>query len=81
MAVMSIRVMRVRMLKTIVPMRMRMRLTDLIARFVLVLVMFVVNMPVIVLHRFVGVGMLVTLGEMKPNSYGHEGGGARQLHR
>jgi hypothetical protein len=72
-AVMRVRVMRVRMRHAIVPVAMRMSRAGrngLVVGMTVMLVMLVL-MLVAVLHSLVGVTVLVPLGEMQPDSARH----------
>jgi hypothetical protein len=71
MAMMQVRVVRVSVYERGVPVPVRVRLAGRIGDSVLVLVMFVVTMPVLVLHRFVDVFMHVPLGQMQPQTEAH----------
>ena len=63
---------RVLVLQPLVPVGMRVRLAGRVVGAVLVLMMFVVDVGVRMLHRLVHVLMLVALGEMQPNANGHQ---------
>lgn len=71
MAVMQVRVVRVPVHERGVPVRVGVRLAGRIGGSVLVLVMFVVPMPVLVLHRFMEVFVLMPLGQMQPQAETH----------
>ena len=64
MAMMPLGIVRMTMHQRRVPMPMAMWFADRIARTMLVLVMLVVTVPMFMLHRFMNVVMIVSLGEM-----------------
>ena len=70
--VMNVREVRVRVRQCLVAMGMRMRLARRVARGMSVLMMLIVNVQVLVLHRFVMMQVLVAFGEVKPYSHGHQ---------
>jgi hypothetical protein len=74
-------IVRMTMHKRRMPMPMGMRLAGWIAQDVFVLVVRVVPMPVLVLHRFVRMLMLVLLGQMHPEAESHQAAGDDKLHR
>ena len=69
---MQVRVMRMPVDEANMPMPMRMRLTRWIVRAMIVLMMLVVTMPMLMLHGFVKVLMLVPFGQMQPEPDAHE---------
>ena len=69
---MDVREVRVRVRQCLVAMGMRMRLARRVARGMSVLMMLIVNVQVLVLHRFVMMQVLVAFGEVKPYSHGHQ---------
>ena len=64
--VVDIRIVRVCVFQTVMLVRMGMRLARGIIRLMLMLMMFVVNVPVIVPYEFVNVRMFMTFGNMQP---------------
>ena len=56
-----------------VPMEMRVRLAGRILGQVLVLMVFIVHMPVLVLHRFMDMIVFMTFREMEPHPQSHQG--------
>ena len=81
MPMMRIRVMLVTMRHWLVTVRMAMRLTDINAPVMRMLMVFVVNMLVVVFHRFVRMKMLVSLRQVEPDPNAHRHSGDDQLHR
>lgn len=73
--------MRVPMRQRRMPVPVGVRLTGLHTRFVLMAVVFVVAVPMLVLHRLMGMGVLVPLGQMQPEADRHQAPGDHQLHR
>ena len=71
MAMMQVRVVRVPVHERGVPVTVRVGLAGRIGDGVLVLVMFVVTMPVLVLHWLVEVFVLMPLGQMQPQAEAH----------
>lgn len=71
MLVVDIRIMRVTVRDRFVGMRVRMRLLAIPLEIVRVLVMRVVHMAMGVGHRFVGVQVLVVLGQVQPYARAH----------
>jgi hypothetical protein len=72
MAVMQVGVMRMPMHQGWVSMPMGVRLAWGIVRTVRMMVVFVVTVPVLVLHRFVNMLMLVSLRQMQPQTKRHQ---------
>jgi hypothetical protein len=65
-SVMDIRIVRMYVFKTIMLMRVGMRLTGRIACLMLMLMVFVMNVPVIVPHELVNVRMFMSFGKVQP---------------
>ena len=63
-AMMQIGIVRMAMHQGGMPMPMAMRFAGRIARTMLMLMMLVVTVPMFMLHRFMNVVMIVSLGEM-----------------
>jgi hypothetical protein len=78
-AVMQIGEVRMPMHQRQVPMQMRVRLARRVVRTVAMLVMLVVGVPVLVLHRFVNMLMLMSFGEMEPQAQRHQPAGQQQF--
>ena len=68
---MNVGIMRVRMLKSVMPVRMRVRFSDLIVRGVFMLMMCIVRVFVLMRHSLMNVKVLVTFSQMQPHSNGH----------
>ena len=83
MAVVQIGVMRVLVHERHMPMAMRVRLPRGLARFMRMLVMFVMRVAVLVLERLVMMLVLMRLGEMQiePDRYQHAGDDELHRHR
>ena len=64
MAMMKIRIMRVRMYKFLMPMEVRVRFARRVSRIMSMLMMFIMLMQVFVDQRFVLVQMAMAFGEM-----------------
>jgi len=71
MPMMNVGIMRVRMLKSVMPVRMRVRFSDLIVRSVFMLMMCIVRVFVLMRHSLMNVKVLVTFSQMQPHSNGH----------
>ena len=78
MAMVNIRIVRVRVDERLMPMTMAVRLARRIIRRVFVLMMLVVHVSMCMLHLLVNVLVLVALGEMKPHARGHACGADRK---
>ena len=65
-AVVDIRIVRVCVFETVMPVGMRMRLARRVICLMLMLMMFVVNVPVIVPHEFMDVRVFMTFGNVQP---------------
>ena len=76
---MQVGVVRMAMHQGRVPMQMRVRLARWVFRTVAMLVMRVVSVPVLVLHRFVNVLMLMSFGQMEPQAQRHQPTGQQQF--
>jgi len=74
-------IMRMAVHKRRVPMPMCVRLAGWIAQDMFMLMVRIVPMPVLVLHRFVCMLMLVLLGQMHPETESHQAAGDDKLHR
>lgn len=74
MAVVYVRKVRVLMDHHLMPVRVFVRLVSRPHECVLVPMMFIVNIAVTVLHRFMRVFIFVVLGEVQPRAPSHEGG-------
>jgi hypothetical protein len=70
MAMMNVGIMWVRMLKPVMPVRMRVRFSDWIVRGVFMLMMCIVRMFVLMRHWFMNVEVLVTFSHVQPHSNG-----------
>lgn len=81
MAVMRVRKVGMGVLHRVVPVRVAVRGTRRNVRRVGVAVVFVVHMGMVVLHRFVLMGMLMALAQMQPESACHQGAGSQQTGR
>ena len=68
---MNVGIMRVRMLKPVMPVRMGVRISDWIVSGVFMLMMCIVRMFVLMRHRLMDVEVLVTFSQMQPHSNGH----------
>ena len=79
-AMVDIREVRVRMNQHLVPMWMPMRLVTVPLEIVLVSMMRVVHMRMIVFVDVVPVFMLVTFGDMEPDTHTHQHCGDAELH-
>ena len=79
--VVQVRVVRVRVCKMLVTMPVGVRLARRVIRSVCVLVVLVVGVQMFVLHRFVMVLVLVTLGQVEPDAKAHEHGGDSEANR
>jgi hypothetical protein len=71
MPMVNVRVVRVSVLQSFMAMGMRMRFTGRIARLMLVLVMFIMNVAVFVLNRLMDMSVFMTFGEVQPETGGH----------
>ena len=74
---MEVRIVRMPVPEPVMPMPVRMRLGRRL--FVDVLMMLVVDMPVFVLDRLVGMVVLVAFGQMQPEAERHKRPGEDQL--
>jgi hypothetical protein len=74
MPVMNVRIMGMSVDHTLVPMRVRMRLSRWVPRRVLVSVVFIVDVRVSVLERLMFMPMLVPLTKVEPESQRHQSG-------
>lgn len=70
---MNIRVVRVRVLHPLMTMRVGVRLARGVVRPVGMLMVFIMDVPVLVLHRLMDMHMLVPLGQVEDQSRGHQG--------
>ena len=68
---MNVGIMRVRMLKSVMPVRMRVRFSDLIVRGVFMLMMCIVRVFVLMRHWLMNMKVLVTFSQMQPHSNNH----------
>ena len=68
---MNVGIMRVGMLKSVMPVRMRVRFSDRIVGGVFMLMMRIVSVFVLVRHWLMNVEVLVTFSQMQPHSNGH----------
>ena len=81
MAVVDVGIMRMAVRESRMRVFVRMRLNAVPGRIVRMLVMFIMHVMVRVLRRFVGMCVLVTLGEVQPDTSRHERGGNPERHR
>ena len=68
---MDVGIMRVRMLKPVMPVRMRVRFSDRIVGGVFMLMMCIMSVFVLVRHWLMNVEVLMTFSQMQPHSNGH----------
>jgi hypothetical protein len=80
MPVMQVRIVRVPVYETGMPVPMRMWLAGRIAFSMLVLMVFVVVMPMLVLHQLMDMFVLVPLGQVQPEAGAHQGARDKDLH-
>jgi len=73
--VMDVGVMRVRMNQWLMPMWVAVRLSERVRRGVGVLVMVVMRVQMLMLHGFVVMLVVVTVGEIQPQAQRHKNGG------
>ena len=81
MAVVDVRVVRVRMLHGRVVVRVAVGFNGRIVQAVSVLVVFVVNVTVVVGHRLMGVFVVVPLGQVQPDPRAHQRSGQEECDR
>lgn len=55
------------------PMKVNVFYPRLDRKFMSMLMVLIMNMLMTVLHRFVGMFMLMPFGQMQPDAYGHQG--------
>ena len=78
-AMVQVRVVRMRVHQSTVTVPVRVGLAGRVCRRVLMPMMRVMHVPVLVLERLVDVLVLMTLGEMQPHANGHEDARGSQL--
>lgn len=75
MAVMHVRIVRVRMRQGPVAMRMSMRFAAVPDKIMVMLMMRIVAMTMVVIHAFVGVLVRMAFADVKPYTQGHQSAG------